>query len=153
LAALSGQPPGPGGSRRKARGVDGESACQATMVPGHYAANVTAFCVAVDYPLSALKCRITFGQLIQGGALFAMRHSPHRLISGRNRVPYQGPLHRCEGTGAPRGWDPSTGRRIAAMRLTDHTSTLETVHPFCPHCGRFYLLLRTAPSGTTPVSR
>ena len=53
LAAMSGQPPEPGGARRKARGVDGESACQATMVPGpHYAANVTAFCVAVD-PLSA----------------------------------------------------------------------------------------------------
>ena len=57
LAALSGQPPEPGGSRRKARGVDGESACQATMMsPGHYAAaNVKAFCVAVD-PLSPLKC-------------------------------------------------------------------------------------------------
>jgi hypothetical protein len=57
LAAMSGQPPKPGGSRRKARGVDGESACQATMVPGHYAANVTAFCVAVD-PLSPLKFRL-----------------------------------------------------------------------------------------------
>ena len=34
LAALSGQPPEPGGSRRKARGVDGESACRATMMPG-----------------------------------------------------------------------------------------------------------------------
>ena len=57
LAALSGQPTEPGGSRRKARGVDGESACQATMMsPGHYAAaNVKAFCVAVD-PLSPLKC-------------------------------------------------------------------------------------------------
>ena len=55
LAALSGQPPEPGGSRRKARGVDGESACRATMMPGHYAANVIAFCVAVDPPLSALK--------------------------------------------------------------------------------------------------
>src|SRR6476659_6849351 len=57
LAAMSGQPPEPGGSRRKARGVDGESACQATIVPGHYAANVTAFCVAVD-PLSPLKFRL-----------------------------------------------------------------------------------------------
>jgi hypothetical protein len=56
LAAMSGQPPEPGGSRRKARGVDGESACQATIVPGHYAANVTAFCVAVD-SLSPLKFR------------------------------------------------------------------------------------------------
>jgi hypothetical protein len=31
LAALSGQPPKPAGSRREARGVDGESACRATM--------------------------------------------------------------------------------------------------------------------------
>jgi hypothetical protein len=38
LAALSGHPPEPGGSRRKARGVDSESACRATMVSGHYAA-------------------------------------------------------------------------------------------------------------------
>ena len=36
-----GQPPKPGGSRRKARGVDGESARRATIVAGHYAANVT----------------------------------------------------------------------------------------------------------------
>src|SRR6185295_11898923 len=57
LAAMSGQPPEPGGSRRKARGVDGESACQATIVPGHYAASVTAFCVAVD-SLSPLKFRL-----------------------------------------------------------------------------------------------
>jgi hypothetical protein len=36
LAALSGQPPEPGGSRRKARGVDGGSAHRATIRPGHY---------------------------------------------------------------------------------------------------------------------
>jgi hypothetical protein len=36
LAALSGQPPEPGGSRRKARGVDGGSARRATIRPGHY---------------------------------------------------------------------------------------------------------------------
>src|ERR1700751_3385231 len=48
LAALSGQPPEPGGSRRKARGVDGESACRATMASGHYAANVTALYVLFD---------------------------------------------------------------------------------------------------------
>jgi hypothetical protein len=33
LAALSGQPPKPEGSRRKARGIDGESACRAIMGP------------------------------------------------------------------------------------------------------------------------
>ena len=43
LAALSGQSPEPGGSRRKARGVDGESACRATMVSGR-----DPFCVPVD---------------------------------------------------------------------------------------------------------
>src|SRR4029077_18178147 len=51
LAALSGQPPEPGGSRRKARGVDGESACRATMVSGHYAANVTTFFLIPLFPL------------------------------------------------------------------------------------------------------
>ena len=51
LAALSGQPPEPGGSRRKARGVDGESARRATMVSGHYAANVTAFLLILFSPL------------------------------------------------------------------------------------------------------
>src|ERR1700751_6495826 len=40
-----------------ARGVDGESACQATMARAITQTNVTAFYVAVD-PLSALKCRL-----------------------------------------------------------------------------------------------
>src|SRR5215469_9095071 len=51
LAALSGQPPEPAGSRRKARGVDGESARRATMVCGHYAANVTVFLLILFPPL------------------------------------------------------------------------------------------------------
>src|SRR5262245_4832203 len=46
-----GQPPEPAGSRRKARGVDGESARRATMVSGHYAANVTAFLLILFSPL------------------------------------------------------------------------------------------------------
>src|SRR5215471_17220308 len=45
-----GQPPEPAGSRRKARGVDGESARRATMVAGHYAANVTAFLLILVPP-------------------------------------------------------------------------------------------------------
>jgi hypothetical protein len=36
-------PVSPEGLRRKARGVDGESARRATMVSGHFAAYVTAF--------------------------------------------------------------------------------------------------------------
>src|ERR1700741_5627773 len=43
LAALSGHPPEPGGSRRKARGVDGESARRATIRPGHYDAAMYVF--------------------------------------------------------------------------------------------------------------
>jgi hypothetical protein len=152
LAAMSGQPPEPGGSRRKARGVDGESACQATIVPGHYAANVTAFCVAVD-PLSPLKFPIRFVQLIQGGALFAMRHSPHQLISGRDRIPYQGPsciVARAQGS---KGMGPicyaaycSPAKTRSHIHLGNGTIVLSSLR-------RFYLLLRTAPSGTTPVSR
>src|ERR1700741_2052902 len=60
LAALSGQPPEPGGSRRKARGVDGESACRATMASGHYAANVTA--LYVFDPSFPVEVSITFVQ-------------------------------------------------------------------------------------------
>ena len=44
LAALSGQPPEPGGSRRKARGIDGGSARRATIRPGHYDAAMYVFC-------------------------------------------------------------------------------------------------------------
>src|ERR1700726_52164 len=61
LAALSGQPPEPGGSRRKARGVDGKSARRATMVSGHYAANVTALYVLFD-PSFPVEVPITFVQ-------------------------------------------------------------------------------------------
>src|ERR1700746_3457659 len=42
LAALSGQPPGPGGAARKGAGVGGQKRAKATMVSRHYAANVTA---------------------------------------------------------------------------------------------------------------
>src|ERR1700726_255215 len=59
LAALSGQPPEPGGSRRKARGVDGESACRATMVSGHYACKCN--CVLFD-PSFPVEVPITFVQ-------------------------------------------------------------------------------------------
>jgi hypothetical protein len=79
-------PRSPEGRAGRREGLTAKARAKQQWCPGHYAANVTAFCVAVDYPLSALKWPITFGQLIQGGALFAMRHSPHRLISGRNRV-------------------------------------------------------------------
>src|SRR5215831_6908980 len=46
-----GQPPEPAGSRRKARGVDGESARRATIIAGHYAATVTAFLLILFSPL------------------------------------------------------------------------------------------------------
>jgi len=49
LAALSGQPPEPGGSRRKARGVDGESARRATIVSGHITLH-TYFAFLILFP-------------------------------------------------------------------------------------------------------
>src|SRR5215831_12543924 len=96
-----GQPPKPGGSRRKARGVDGESARRATMVPGHYAANVTAF-LLILFSRSDYVCSID------------PRRSPlryaatplHQLISGRNRVRTKVPLASLRGQRAPRGMGP-----------------------------------------------
>jgi hypothetical protein len=44
LAALSGQPPEPGGSRRKARGVDGGSARRATIRPAITTLQMYVFC-------------------------------------------------------------------------------------------------------------
>ena len=55
LGAMSGQPPEPGGSRRKARGVDGESARRATIVVRPYYA---AYVFCVPDPLSPLKFRL-----------------------------------------------------------------------------------------------
>jgi hypothetical protein len=135
LAALSGQPPEPGGSRRKARGVDGESACRATMVPGHHAASVTAFCVAAD-PLSALKFPITVGQLIQGGALFAMRHSPHPTYIRSDSSPYQDPsciVARAQGSKGD-GTHLTGGVLQPCCRPITHPPW-KRYNSFCPVCG------------------
>jgi hypothetical protein len=78
------------GARRvapKARGVDGESARRATMVPGHYAANVTAFLLILFSPFR-LVCSID------------PRRSPYSLCSNSaastyirsESSPYQGPV-------------------------------------------------------------
>ena len=73
--------------------VDGESACRSTMV---CAAQITALLIL---PRSPLKFPITFVQSIQGGAPFAMRRSPHPLISGRGKPRTKVPHATCEGTG------------------------------------------------------
>src|SRR5215471_158180 len=84
-----GQPPEPAGSRRKARGVDGESARRATMVSGHYAANLTALLLilffSVDVPMTSV-------QLEPRRSPFAMRHLRRiNLYPVGARAPYQGP--------------------------------------------------------------
>ena len=109
LAALSGQPPRPAGSRRKARGVDGESACRATMCPSHYAANISAVLLILFLsPRWFVDVAMTFLQLTtKAEPPFAMRHSPHQLISGRDGGPApRSLLQQCEGTGAPRKMGP-----------------------------------------------
>ena len=146
LAALSGQPPEPGGSRRKARGVDGESARRATIVSGHYAAYV--FCV--PDPLSLLKF---FGQLTPRRSPFAMRRSPHQLISGRGEPRTKVPHATCEGTGLQGGWDPSATRLLSASHAHGHTSTLESVMLFSSSFSDSNYTFRMAPSGARPVSR
>jgi len=67
---------------------------------------------------------MTFVQLIQGGALFAMRRCRINLypvgIEARTKVPCKS----ARAQGSKEGWDPSIGRRIAASRRTGHTSHL-----------------------------
>jgi hypothetical protein len=124
LAALSGQPPRePGGSRRKARGVDGESARRATMVSGHFAAYITAFLLMPSFPVDI---PITFVQLIPRRRPFcyaALTASNLYPVGARGPVP-RSLLQQCEGTGLQGGWDPSRERHIAARGFTDHTSHL-----------------------------
>src|SRR5215472_6511870 len=88
-AALLGRERSTPGARRvapKARGVDGESARRATMVPGHYAANVTAFLLILFSPFR-LVCSID------------PRRSPIRYAASAASTyirsessPYQGPV-------------------------------------------------------------
>jgi hypothetical protein len=63
--------PGARRSRRKARGVDGESACRATMVSGHYAANVTAFFLIPSFSVDPTQRRSRHNRLV-----FETAHRP-----------------------------------------------------------------------------
>ena len=152
-AAPSGQPPKPGGSRRKARGVDGESACQATMVPGHYTANYN--CVSFDIPLFLVPLPVV--QLTPRWSPFAMRHSPHQLISGRGKPPYQGPsCNSARAQGSKGGWDHSVPRRLSAMlKSRSHIQPWnwnQLQFPSSPSAIPHFTF-RIAPSGTRPFSR
>jgi len=154
LAALSGQPPEPGGSRRKARGVDGEGACRATMVLGPSRRK----CKCVSALLLILFARCSSSDYVWSidprWSPFAMRRSPHQLISGWNRVPYQDPsciIARAQG---------SKGDGTILYRGVFQPCRDPITHPpwkryilFFLFAAIFYLLLRTAPSGMTPVSR
>jgi hypothetical protein len=67
--------------------------------------------------------------------------------------PFQGPSCALRGLGLQGGWDHSLLRRLSAMSESGHTSTLD----FISSCYRYLIFvrhpLRTAPCGTTPVSR
>jgi hypothetical protein len=55
-----------------------------------------------------------------------MRHSPHQLISGRNRVRTKVPHASLRGQrGLQGGWDPSASRLLSAIHTHGHTSTLD----------------------------
>lgn len=55
-----------------------------------------------------------------------MRHSPHKLISGRNRVRTKVPHASLRGQrGLQGGWDPSASRLLSASHAHGHTSTLD----------------------------
>jgi hypothetical protein len=156
LAALSGQPPEPGGSRRKARGVDGESACRATMVSGHYAANVTALSVLFD-PLFPLKFRLRLFNRSKAEPLLLLRHSPHQtyIRSGQAPVP-RSLLQQCEGTGLQGRMGPFC---IAAS--FSHAEYRSHIQPWnwnqlefpSSSFGDPHFTFRMAPSGTRPFSR
>jgi hypothetical protein len=151
----------------QARGIDGESACQA-----HNVSRNGCLASALPLPNSWLSCccplrffSVYVRSLRRRGAFDALdpRRSPCRsyatlaastyIRSGSS--PNQGPscnIARAEGLQGR--WDPSLGRRLAATPPGGHASTLDwyvlslvfktpcTNQPF-----------RTAPVGTTPVSR
>ena len=121
-----GQPPKPGGSRRKARGVDGESARRATIVAGHYAANVT------DLPLilfPPFRLRLFNRSKAEPSSLCSNSRCINLYPVGIESVP-RSPMHRCEGKGLQGGWDHSSWRRLSAMSNSDHTSTLDSKRSF-----------------------
>jgi len=103
LAAPSSQPPKPGGSRRKARGVDGESACQADNGVGPLHCKLTALLLISLFPVDV---PIAFVQLTRGGALSLCGTRCINLYPvGVSPVP-RSLIHRCEGKGAPRRMGP-----------------------------------------------
>ena len=115
-------PPEPGGSRRKARGLTAKARAERQWVSGRYAATRSAFLLILFPPLkgSDYVCSIDPRR-----SPFAMRHSPHQLISGRGKHPYQGPsCNSARAQGSKGGWDPSGKRHIAATWVHGHTSNL-----------------------------
>src|SRR5215471_6898596 len=123
------------------------------MMPAHYAANGGAFCVAVD-PLSPLKCGLRLVNRYP-------RRSPSSLcsnrrinlypvgIESRTKVPHAS----LRGHRAPRGMGPIYYAAYCSPALNRSHIHLGNGTFFLSSLRRFYLLLRTAPSGTTPVSR
>src|SRR5215831_6834670 len=149
--AFAVNPRSPQGRAGRREGLTAKARAELQWCPGHYAANVTAFLLI---PLFPVEVPMTFVQLIQGGALFAMRRCSHINlypvgIESRTKVPHAS----LRGHRAPRGMGP-----IYYAAYCSHAQNRSHIHLgngtfFLSSLRCFYLLLRTAPSGTTPVSR
>ena len=152
----------------QARGIDGESACQAIMRRAMDASRVLYPCqtrgspvvVRIDFSVrqSSHRCEVR-------GAFDALdsRRSPCRsyatlaastyIRSGSS--PNQGPscnIARAKGLQGRR--DPSLGRHLAATPPGGHASTLDWYVPLVsPQDSCINQPFRTAPVGATPVSR
>src|SRR5215831_202330 len=72
--AFAVNPRSPQGRAGRREGLTAKARAELQWCPGHYAANVTAFLLI---PLFPVEVPMTFVQLIQGGALFAMRRCSH----------------------------------------------------------------------------
>ena len=153
LAALSGQPPEPGGSRRKARGVDGKSARRATMVSGHYAANVTTFFLIPLFPLK-FPLRL-FNRSKAEPFCFCDTRRINLYPVGASPVP-RSLLQQCEGTGLQGRMGPFC--IAASFSHTEYRSHIQPWNwnqlefPFVSF-GDPHFTFRMAPSGTMPFSR
>ena len=143
-------PRSPEGRAGRREGLTAKSARRATIVSGHCAANVTAFVLLIFFPSFDVPMTLFNSPKAEP---FAMRRSPHQLISGRGEPRTKVPHATCEGTGLQGGWDPSATRLLSASHAHGHTSTLESVMFLSSSFSESHHSFRAAPSGTRPVSR
>src|SRR5215471_13929116 len=123
-------------------------------VPRPLRCNVV-FLLILSFPVE-VPIPITFVQLTPRWSPFAMRRSPHQLISGRGKPPVPRSLvQRCEGTGAPRedGTHLLDGVFQPNLSTVTHPTLESVMFRSSPPFGDPQFIFRLAPSGTRPVSR